>query len=392
MGKMTQTNLAEELAARSGVSREVADSFVCAVAEAIEKGLREDNIAKIKGLGTFKLLEVSDRGSVDVNTGERITIKGYRKVSFTPDSAMKEFVNRPFAHFEPVELNENYPTEEEELPEVEVEEKDIESTASPEPVAEKPIVDDGTESTEVAVAVSEENVTVPDEQPDEEHRQDVEPEGDNTISTSSEEQPCKKPSRRRSRVWLVAILLALLSCGAYYLSTMKDSLVGYNEMIEENEPMMVKSDLKESLNEEWREESLGTSASVTVPDTATAVQEPVSTPASSAVSLDSPKPQEKVMPESQTTAEGNFYAVTLTASLQAKSIKDITLADTTDYIIGGTLVTHKLKSGETLIQLSRKYYADKRLWPYIVKHNAMKDYNNLAIGQMVHIPILKEKE
>ena len=392
MGKITQTNLAEELAARSGVSREVADSFVCAVAEAIEKGLREDNIAKIKGLGTFKLLEVSDRGSVDVNTGERITIKGYRKVSFTPDSAMKEFVNRPFAHFEPVELNENYPTEEEELPEVEVEEKDIESTASPEPVAEKPIVDDGTESTEVAVAVSEENVTVPDEQPDEEHRQDVEPEGDNTISTSSEEQPCKKPSRRRSRVWLVAILLVLLSCGAYYLSTMKDSLVGYDEMIEENEPMMVKSDLKESLNEEWREESLGTSASVTVPDTATAVQEPVSTPASSAVSLDSPKPQEKVMPESQTTAEDNFYAVTLTASLQAKSIKDITLADTTDYIIGGTLVTHKLKSGETLIQLSRKYYADKRLWPYIVKHNAMKDYNNLAIGQMVHIPILKEKE
>lgn len=392
MGKITQTNLAEELAARSGVSREVADSFVCAVAEAIEKGLREDNIAKIKGLGTFKLLEVSDRGSVDVNTGERITIKGYRKVSFTPDSAMKEFVNRPFAHFEPVELNENYPTEEEELPEVEVEEKDIESTASLEPVAEKPIVDDGTESTEVAVAVSEENVTVPDEQPDEEHRQDVEPEEDNTISTSSEEQPCKKPSRRRSRVWLVAILLVLLSCGAYYLSTMKDSLVGYNEMIEENEPMMVKSDLKESLNEEWREESLGTSASVTVPDTATAVQELVSTPASSAVSLDSPKPQEKVMPESQTTAEGNFCAVTLTASLQAKSIKDITLADTTDYIIGGTLVTHKLKSGETLIQLSRKYYADKRLWPYIVKHNAMKDYNNLAIGQMVHIPILKEKE
>lgn len=392
MGKITQTNLAEELAARSGVSREVADSFVCAVAEAIEKGLREDNIAKIKGLGTFKLLEVSDRGSVDVNTGERITIKGYRKVSFTPDSAMKEFVNRPFAHFEPVELNENYPTEEEELPEVEVEEKDIESTASPEPVAEKPIVDDGTESTEVAVAVSEENVTVPDEQPDEEHRQDVEPEGDNTISTSSEEQPCKKPSRRRSRVWLVAILLVLLSCGAYYLSTMKDSLVGYDEMIEENVPMMVKSDLKESLNEEWREESLDTSASVTVPDTATAVQEPVSTPASSAVSLDSTKPQEKVMPESQTTAEDNFYAVTLTASLQAKSIKDITLADTTDYIIGGTLVTHKLKSGETLIQLSRKYYADKRLWPYIVKHNAMKDYNNLAIGQMVHIPILKEKE
>ena len=113
MGKISLSNIAEELAVRNGLTREAADSFMHAFVETIEKGLLEDGMVKVKGLGTFKLQEVSDRGSVDVNTGERITIKGYRKVTFTPDSAMKELVNRPFAHFEPTELNDGYPTEEE---------------------------------------------------------------------------------------------------------------------------------------------------------------------------------------------------------------------------------------------------------------------------------------
>ena len=83
MGKITLTNIAEELAAASGMSKEASDNFIRLFIDTIEKGLQEDNVVKVKGLGTFKLMEVSDRGSVDINTGERITIKGYRKVSFT---------------------------------------------------------------------------------------------------------------------------------------------------------------------------------------------------------------------------------------------------------------------------------------------------------------------
>ena len=113
MGKFSLTNIAEELVAKSELGKEAADNFVRAIIEIVEKGLRDDKLVKIKGLGTFKLMEVSERSSVDVNTGERITIKGYKKVSFTPDSAMKEFVNRPFAHFEPTELNDGYPEEDE---------------------------------------------------------------------------------------------------------------------------------------------------------------------------------------------------------------------------------------------------------------------------------------
>ena len=111
MGKVLLSNLVDELSTRDSVSHDVANSFMHAFIDVIEKGLQADNIVKVRGLGTFKLQEVNSRDSVDVNTGERITIKGYRKVSFTPDSAMKEFVNRPFAHFEPTELNEGFPTD-----------------------------------------------------------------------------------------------------------------------------------------------------------------------------------------------------------------------------------------------------------------------------------------
>ena len=59
--------------------------------------------------------------------------------------------------------------------------------------------------------------------------------------------------------------------------------------------------------------------------------------------------------------------------------------------MAGTLVTHELKRGETIIQLANKYYGDKRLWPYIVKYNRMRNFNNVAIGQKIEIPVLKEK-
>jgi nucleoid-associated protein YgaU len=75
--------------------------------------------------------------------------------------------------------------------------------------------------------------------------------------------------------------------------------------------------------------------------------------------------------------------------LKAKAIKDITPADTTDYTMNGTFVVHELKRGETIIQLANMYYGDKRLWPYIVKYNRMEDFNNVAIGQMVNIPVLR---
>ncbi len=91
---------------RSGSSKKDSESFVRTFFEIIEQYLLQDKIVKIKGLGTFKIVEVSGRDSVNVNTGERIHIKGHSKMTFTPDAAIRDHVNRPFADFETVILNE----------------------------------------------------------------------------------------------------------------------------------------------------------------------------------------------------------------------------------------------------------------------------------------------
>ena len=102
--------------------------------------------------------------------------------------------------------------------------------------------------------------------------------------------------------------------------------------------------------------------------------------------------EEEIKPVSvsEPKSESKAGVLPLTASLQAKTIKDITLADTTDYSISGTMLTHKLKSGETIIQLSNRYYGDKRLWPYIVKHNqdVIKNPDDIPVGTEVKIPEL----
>lgn len=111
-GKLTVTELAQILAKESQMSQSAAEIFVKAVFDVVTEAVLSDKIVKVKGLGTFKLIGVSDRESVNVNTGERILIAGHSKLSFTPDMALKNAVNRPFADFETVILNEKTPIEE----------------------------------------------------------------------------------------------------------------------------------------------------------------------------------------------------------------------------------------------------------------------------------------
>lgn len=105
--KISLQELAEYLVQREACGRDEADTLVRAFFEVIEQGLLTDKFVKIKGLGTFKLVAVSERESVNINTGERFQIGGHTKISFTPDASMKELVNRPFAHFESVDLDDD---------------------------------------------------------------------------------------------------------------------------------------------------------------------------------------------------------------------------------------------------------------------------------------------
>ena len=106
MGKIYMNDLADLLAQKANISKREAQQFIAAVIETIQDGVNDDKQVKIKGLGTFKVIDIDARESVNVNTGERVTIDSHQKLTFTPDTVMKELVNRPFSQFETVVLNE----------------------------------------------------------------------------------------------------------------------------------------------------------------------------------------------------------------------------------------------------------------------------------------------
>ena len=105
MGKITIQEIANKLTVQNGLTKKEATLFVNMMFETIREALERDKNVKVKGLGTFKIINVESRESVSVRTGERVVIDGHAKVSFTPDTVMKELVNKPFSQFETVILN-----------------------------------------------------------------------------------------------------------------------------------------------------------------------------------------------------------------------------------------------------------------------------------------------
>lgn len=106
MNRLSIYELAQVLVEKNGLDRRDAEDFVAAIFNIVQRGLERDSVVKIKGLGTFKIIGVEARESVNVNTGERVVIESHEKVTFAPDAIMKELVNKPFSQFETVVINE----------------------------------------------------------------------------------------------------------------------------------------------------------------------------------------------------------------------------------------------------------------------------------------------
>lgn len=140
MGKITTQDIAVKLIAQNGLSKKEATLFVNMMFETIRDIVERDKSVKVKGLGTFKIIDVDSRESVNVNTGERVLIEGHNKITFTPDALMKELVNKPFSQFETVVLNDGVDfkdDEKEEDPKAEISDADEGDTE----MGEMPLVD-----------------------------------------------------------------------------------------------------------------------------------------------------------------------------------------------------------------------------------------------------------
>lgn len=202
MGKISIQELANVLIEKNEMSKRDANSFVNEMFDIIQQHLETDKLVKVKGLGTFKIIDVEDRESVNVNTGERVLIEGHGKITYTPDALLKELVNRPFSQFETVVLNEGvdfdglattstdeYEVEVDSEPIVELDPEPV-VELEPEPVEEDdhasmPLVDFGLEEEELIEESEPEPVPEPEPEPIEEPESEFDPE----ITVRPEEEP-----------------------------------------------------------------------------------------------------------------------------------------------------------------------------------------------------------
>ena len=212
MGKIFMAELADMLAQKAGISKREAQQFLTDFVETIQDGVNNDKLVKIKGLGTFKVIDVDARESVNVNTGERVTIDSHQKLTFTPDAAMKELVNKPFSQFETVVLNDGVEFDDE--PEVEepaiaeeTPEPVVEPTPEPEP---EPVVVPEPEPEPVIVPEPEpEPVVVPEPEPEPEPMPEPEPEAD---PAPVEEEVAEEAEEKSASYWWLWLLIAIIAC------------------------------------------------------------------------------------------------------------------------------------------------------------------------------------
>lgn len=178
MSKSSLSVLAKAVASKRGLTQAEAERFIATMFEVAGAGIQEDKLLKMKWLGTFKITSVKDRESVDVNTGERILIEGRDKISFTPDNILKEIINKPFAQFETVVVNDgvDFSDIDEKFANMEREEEELQLQKEQEQQLQKKQV-----SHDEEVVQEEQNAELPREEElsqEEEHSQEVELNGD----------------------------------------------------------------------------------------------------------------------------------------------------------------------------------------------------------------------
>lgn len=338
--KITLSQLARTLAQKMGMPQKKAEAFLKEFFDSIAENVKTDKLVKVKGLGTFKLIDVNDRESVNVHTGERIVIPGHSKLSFTPEASLRDTVNRPFADFQTVVINDETNLEDmervpQEEPEVVVEPEAVEQQEEPEVALEQ-------ESAAEQVATpAEESEELPSSEPEKSEPEPVVEVEEEVVAVPEEKkgeavkQETVKAEQKKSRggaKTFVMIVVALLLCVFSYF-------VGHYSLLEGLLPKQKQEPVKQQVVE-------------AVPDTI------------------------KVEP------------------VQVEPVEEVQYAQVPDgkYKIVGTRKTHVMKPGDYITRIALKEYGDKEMAQYIIVHNAFSNPDKVPIGQEIKLPELQEIE
>lgn len=450
--KITIQELVEFISGNQSTSKKEIETFAKEFFKLIEDALQTERYVKIKGFGTFKLIEVDSRESINVNTGERFEIQGHNKVTFTPDATLKEVVNKPFAHFESVVLNdgvffeeepildeetpvtEEEPIIEEEAPIIEepiieeepsqiplIQEGGVSSggmvgsdTEEETPITEEPIVEEEPLSRDVACSVREEETPIIEEE---------EPIIEEEVPVIEEETPITEEAPPKPTGFIAESITNIEND----LETNKrpESMIGnikntiVNDFKQDTQGMKyffgivifiillciaaivflyhptLLTDLmpQPKAEEETTTEEVIQEAPTAMPaDTVAIFTDSIAT--STVVDSIAPVAEVEVPAAKETVQE----APVVKEPIQEKPVAKETPAAQTysakeSYHIVGTQSEHTIKRGETLRIISEKYFGTRELATYIIEHNKdnIPNPNNVSVGTKIKIPKLEKK-
>ena len=403
-------------AADETLDKKTCEAFARTLFEVVEEALLSDKFVKVKGFGTFKLVAVSDRESVNINTGERFQIEGHTKVSFIPDNTLKEEINRPFAHFETIDLSdetdqaeldaidaaaaeealENEEAEEtveevaEEMPADEPTEEVVEEEVMeevPEEVLKEEPVEEAEEPMEEPVATEPQTI-VTAEKKQEEPAKAEEPAADTTLESEKTPEPeaeeqeeapsalpvsyeyTEQPPRRPFNWWkaigvfFFVLALMLLSYFAGYYRLLCPCIIGLPE---------------------WTEPQPAQPAAKVQP-AKTAPAKPQPAPAETTAPKISENPHNPGNPEQPEPRKSKPAKPEPAPRKQQHAPAEVAPAPPADTTVATQ--QHTVARGETLYSIARKYYGSDKYVNVIIRHNRIKNPNNIETGTTLQIPIL----
>ena len=419
--KLLLSDFAQWLSEKEGITKKEAQTFLRTLFQIVEQGLTDDQFVKIKGLGTFKLVTVNERESVNINTGERFQIGEHNKIAFIPDASMKEIINRPFAHFESVDLSDETDTAEldavdeavkQEFPPISEEETSTAEESIPTTVE---VITESSHPT----SLPEKQKDVTEEVSEESNLTEEIPTEFATITEGLEEKKAEEKAETETLAQAEAVAITAKE-------TASESQASEENLTPEETPIQVVSTSEKT-------DAMGTEAEISVsqPTTLTvsgaAVEEEEDTrrpwlrrtlmalfvlllctasyfagyyrllcpPCASTAPT---APATKVQPDSAQAkkpqaAKKDSAAVSAASQTVSKPLNEVKDSVKQPQKQEEAVTrTHTIRVGDNLSRIARKYYGDDHYVDFIIRKNNLKNADNIHVGKVLVLPPLETEK
>ena len=433
--KLLLSDFAQWLSEKEGITKKEAQTFLRTLFQIVEQGLTDDQFVKIKGLGTFKLVTVNERESVNINTGERFQIGEHNKIAFIPDASMKEIINRPFAHFESVDLSDETDTAEldavdeavkQEFPPISEEETSTAEESIPTtvevitesshptylPEKQKDITEEVSEESNLTEEIPTEIATITEGLEEKKAEEKAETE---TLAQAEETEALAQAEETETLAQAEAVAITAKE-------TASESQASEENITPEETPIQVVSTSEKT-------DAMGTEAEISVsqPTTLTvsgaAVEEEEDTrrpwlrrtlmalfvlllctasyfagyyrllcpPCASTAPT---APATKVQPDSAQAkkppaAKKDSAAVSAASQTVSKPLNEVKDSVKQPQKQEEAVTrTHTIRVGDNLSRIARKYYGDDHYVDFIIRKNNLKNADNIHVGKVLVLPPL----